>query len=276
MPHSDLLNSDLPRARDVETVALLADAARRIALPLFRSPALATFNKREADFDPVTEADRGVEKEMRAILAARHPLDGVFGEEFGRSEGSTGREWILDPIDGTRAFISGLPTWGVLIGLHDQGVPVIGALDQPFTGERFIGVVDGAQRHCSWQRGEAHQALTVRPCEKLADATLMCTTPALFTDPAQRAAYDAVERSVRLVRYGADCYQYAMLAAGQVDLVIEAGLSAYDIQPLVPIIEAAGGIVTDWQGNPRPWDGAVIAACSPSIHAQALALLGQA
>ncbi|MEO1291487.1 MAG: inositol monophosphatase family protein, partial [Pseudomonadota bacterium] len=189
--------------QDLETAHLLADAARDVALPLFRSRALATESKADTRFDPVTEADRAIEARMREILAERHPDDGIVGEEHGIVTGSSGRAWVIDPIDGTRAFISGLPVWGVLIGLRhyegavEHGRSILGILDQPYTGERFVGTASGGERRAELHRGAQMTPLGVRPCAALEAATLMCTTPALFEGNGERAAYDRVENAVR-------------------------------------------------------------------------------
>lgn len=246
----------------------LADAARPIALKYFRADGQMVENKRDTDFDPVTVADRGIEQAMRAILATERPQDAILGEEFGRVEGSSGLTWVLDPIDGTRAFISGTPTWGVLIAVGPGTGPEIGIVDQPFTGERFVGTPDGA----FWMRDGVQRPIRTRPCAELAGATLFTTFPEVGS-PAEGAAFRRVAEKVRLTRYGIDCYAYALLAAGQVDLVIEAGLNAYDIQAPLALIRAAGGVVTDWDGGPAHAGGRVIAAGDPALHAQALELL---
>jgi histidinol phosphatase-like enzyme (inositol monophosphatase family) len=246
----------------------LADAARPIALQYFRKGGQDIENKLEGDFDPVTVADREIERAMRGILAKRRPGDGIFGEEYGQSEGTSGLTWVLDPIDGTRAFISGLPTWGVLIAVGGANGPQIGMIDQPFVGERFVGTPDGA----GWLRAEQNIPLKVRDCAVLANATLFTTFPEVGS-PAERAAFERVRDQVKLTRYGVDCYAYGLVAAGQADLVIEAGLNAYDIQGPMAVIQAAGGVVTDWQGGPVHAGGQVIAAGDARIHAAALKLL---
>ena len=222
----------------------LADAARPVALRYFRGGGQALENKlagaTAADFDPVTAADRGIEAEMRRILAERRPDDAILGEEYGTTEGTTGLTWVLDPIDGTRGFISGTPTWGVLIAVGGARGPDIGIVDQPFIGERFFGGPDGAQ----WTKGSESRAIRTRDCADLARATLFTTFPEVGTTT-ERAAFERVRDRVRLTRYGTDCYAYALLAAGQIDLVIEAGLAAYDIQGPLALVRAAGGVVTD-------------------------------
>jgi histidinol phosphatase-like enzyme (inositol monophosphatase family) len=249
----------------------LADAAAQRCLALFRSPGLTAGNKSPDGYDPVTEADRDCERAMRAILAARRPDDGILGEEFGASHGSSGLTWVLDPIDGTRSFMSGGPTWGVLIGLDAGDGPVLGVIDQPWTGERFLGGLGRAEM----RRGGDSVPLGVRACAGL-DAAVLYTTDPGIGSPAERAGFAAVRERALLTRYGYDCYAYALLALGQVDLVIESSLQTYDIQGPQAVIEAAGGIVTDWQGGPAHRGGRVIAAGDARVHAAALAILAGA
>lgn len=220
------------------------------------------------DFDPVTAADREIEQEMRAILAKLRPDDAILGEEFGAKPGSSGLTWVLDPIDGTRGFISGTPTWGVLVAVGGESGPQIGLIDQPFTGERFIGSPNGA----NWHKDTETRPLSVRPCADLSQAILFTTFPEIGSKT-EKSAFERVRDTVQLTRYGVDCYAYALLAAGQVDLVIEAGLNAYDIQGPIAVIQAAGGKVTDWQGAPAHTGGRVIASGDPALHAKALSLL---
>jgi len=250
---------------DLDVAEEMADAARAAILPLFRQSGLETTNKLTDGFDPVTVADRNAEKAMRAVLAKHRPQDGIFGEEFGQVQGSSGRTWVLDPIDGTRGFISGTPTWGVLIALSTQDGPIMGVIDQPYIGERFVGSVDIAQM--TGPTGTL--ALKTRSTKTLGEAVLFTTFPEVGT-LAERAGFEAVAQHVKLTRYGMDCYAYALLAAGQVDLVIEAGLNAYDIQAPIAVIQAAGGIVTDWQGGPVHDGGRVLAAANADLHAAAL------
>jgi len=246
----------------------IAEAARVVTLRYFRNSALAVDNKETKGFDPVTIADREAEQAMRDVLAIKRPDDAIFGEEFGRTKGSSGLTWLLDPIDGTRAFISGAPSWGVLIGLDAGHGPVLGIIDQPFTGERFSGGFGKA----IWERGGERRGISVRACEGLENSILMTTFPEVGTAK-ERAAFEAVSGQCRLTRYGLDCYAYALLAMGQVDLVIEAGLNAYDVQGPIGVVQGAGGIVTDWQGNPAHEGGQIIAAGDERAHAQALELL---
>jgi len=254
---------------DLEVAHRLADAAAAAILPHFRTSGLVADNKSRSGFDPVTLADRDAEEAMRAILRAHRPDDGVLGEELGHHRGSSGRHWVLDPIDGTRGFISGTPTWGVLIALGEEGGgPVLGLIDQPYIRERFWGDAHGA--FLSGPSGTG--PIATRDPRDLSEAFLFTTFPEVGRN-ADRKGFEAVARMVRLVRYGMDCYAYALLAAGQIDLVIEAGLAPYDIQAPIGLIEAAGGLVTDWHGQPAHAGGQVLAAANARVHAQALALL---
>ncbi len=250
------------------TAADLADVARVATLAHFRSIDLHADNKEEARFDPVTIADRESELAMRAVLARRRPQDGILGEEFGKTTGTSGLTWVLDPIDGTRGYLSGTPTWGVLISVADAAGPVYGIIDQPFIGERFEGGFGRAQVVGPMGR----HVLRTRVARALDQAILLSTFPEVGT-AAEEAAFRRVAGKVRLVRYGMDCYGYALLAAGQVDLVIEAGLQAYDVQAPIAVIQAAGGMVTNWQGGACHDGGQVLAAANAGVHAAAMALL---
>lgn len=265
MKFSPDLTADLWR-----TAEALADIAAEHSLPLFRSRGLAVEDKGVGRFDPVTDADRAAEAAMRAHLGAVRPLDAVLGEEFGPKAGASGLTWVLDPIDGTRAFLSGVPSWGTLIGLDAGAGPVLGVVDQPYIGERFMGGLGRAVL----RRGVEKRALRARSCGGLEDAVLFSTFPEVGT-PAERAGFEAVRDRVRLTRYGLDCYAYALVALGQIDLVIEAGLHAYDVQGPQAVIEAAGGVVTDWTGGPAHMGGRVLAAGDRRVHAQALEILAR-
>lgn len=252
----------------IDTAHEMADAAARAILPLFRDGSVTADNKRPADFDPVTEADRGAEIAMREVLARRRPEDGVLGEEFGARSGQSGLTWIIDPIDGTRAFLCGAPSWGVLIGLSDGQRIRYGLIDQPYIGERFEGGLGRARLSAP----AGARDLAVRRGVTLDGATLMTTYPEVGS-AAEGRAFGRVAQRVRLTRYGMDCYAYALLALGHVDLVIEAGLQAYDIAGPMAVVEAAGGIVTNWHGESAMSGGQVIAAASAELHQAALALL---
>ena len=252
----------------------LADAAGDVIRPYFRANH-GIDNKRTGGFDPVTLADQESELVMRALIEAEFPDHAVFGEEHGASwaADSGGRfTWVLDPIDGTRSFIGGFPTWGTLIALHDTeaeaengGRPVIGIMDQPIMGERYVGTPKGA-----WL-GDV--PLSVRPCASLDDAVLYSTTPDMFEPEVELPAFQRVESRVKLRRFGGDCYAYGMLAFGLNDLIIEASMQPYDIQALIPIVEGAGGIVTNWDGGPAYDAGRILAAGDKRMHDAALEML---
>ena len=246
----------------------LAEVARSTTNPVFRSSGLTAENKSGQDFDPVTIADRKCEQAMRNILSQRRPNDAILGEEFSNVEGDSGLTWILDPIDGTRSFVSGAPVWGVLICVSDEKGPLYGIIDQPYIGERFEGGFGNAI-----MRGpRGIKQLKTRNTSSLQDAILFTTMPEIGT-PQELLMFKRVSESVTMTRYGLDCYSYALLALGQIDLVIEAGLQAYDIQAPIAVVEAAGGIATDWEGQPAHEGGRVIAAANKDIHVQALTAL---
>ena len=258
-----------PDMEDLIAVAdALADAARVATLRHFRAQGLTADNKETTHFDPVTIADRESETAMRDILALRRPQDGILGEEFDATSGTSGLTWVLDPIDGTRSYLSGTPTWGVLIAVSDENGPIYGIIDQPYIGERFIGGFGRAEMTGPLGR----RPLKTRIPRPLSEAILFTTFPEVGT-PEDGAAFARVKAKARLTRYGTDCYAYALIAVGQIDLVIEAGLLAYDVQAPIAVIKAAGGVVTDWQGRPCHMGGRVIAAANREIHAEALAVL---
>jgi histidinol phosphatase-like enzyme (inositol monophosphatase family) len=248
---------------------VLADAARVETLKLFRKPELDVDDKGgSAGFDPVTQADRAAEAAMRSLLARHRANDSILGEEMASTIGSSGLTWILDPIDGTRAFLAGAPSWGTLIAVADEAGPFIGLIDQPFIGERFTGTPGSA-----WSKGpDGRSPLSTRPPRRLEEAILFTTYPEVGSAD-ERRAFEAVSRTVRLTRYGFDCYAYALLASGYIDLVIEAGLAPYDIAAPIAVIEAAGGLVTSWGGGSASSGGRVLAAANAEIHASALAIL---
>jgi histidinol phosphatase-like enzyme (inositol monophosphatase family) len=252
----------------IATASALADAARIATLAHFRKHDLTADTKETHRFDPVTVADRLSESRMRDILALRRPHDAILGEEFGAKPGTSGLTWVLDPIDGTRGYLSGTPTWGVLISVADASGPIYGIIDQPYIAERFEGGFGRAQVFGPM----GMKPLRCRPARALSESIVFTTFPEVGTAE-EGAAFRRVAPRARLVRYGMDCYAYALIAAGQIDLVIEAGLQAYDVQAPIAVIEAAGGMVTDWQGRPVHQGGQVLAAANASIHAEALALL---
>ena len=252
----------------IATAHELADVARVATLSHFRTRDLAAETKETTRFDPVTAADRLSEERMREVLARRRPMDGILGEEFGARAGTSGLTWVLDPIDGTRGYLSGTPTWGVLISVRDAEGVLYGIIDQPYIRERFEGGLGKAR--VVGPMGEA--ALSVRAARPLSQSIVFTTFPEVGTAD-EAAAFRRVAAGAKLVRYGTDCYAYALIAAGQIDLVIEAGLQAYDVQAPIAVIEAAGGIVTDWQGRPALEGGQILAAANREIHAEALARL---
>jgi len=244
--------------------AELADAAGAAIRPYFRQK-IAIEDK--PDLSPVTAADRAAEEAMRRLITARFPEHGIIGEEFGREREHAEFVWVLDPIDGTKSFISGVPLFGTLIALARAGRPVLGIIDQPISRERWAGAAgrpstfNGAPIRC-------------RPCPGLAAATVFATTPDMFRG-ADAGAFGSVAGAAKLVRYGADCYGYGLVASGFIDLVIEAGLQTYDFSAMLPIVEGAGGVATDWQGRPLDLasDGRVLVAGDARAHQEALALL---
>lgn len=250
----------------------LIEQAGDIALKFFRSDLVVVDKRRKgAAFDPVTRADQETEAFIRAGIAAEYPGHAIIGEEFGTTPGTDSLTWLIDPIDGTRGFISGTPMWGVLVGLKQGGACLAGAMRQPYTGETWIG--DG--RTADFLRAQRRARIRVRDQVGLADAIVCCTHPAMYpTDAARERFLDVVARC-RFSRYGTECLGYGMLACGYVDLVIEGGLSAYDIMPLIPIVEGAGGIITDWQGNTALHGGLIVAATGKRLHAEVLEYLGK-
>ncbi|MGE0231642.1 MAG: histidinol-phosphatase [Flavobacteriaceae bacterium] len=242
-----------------------ADAAGAAIKPYFRARFSTGDKGTNGLFDPVTEADRAAEDAIRSVICRACPADGIQGEEFPPHEGTSNRIWVIDPIDGTRSFLCGVPLFGTIIGLLEAGRPRAGLFDQPFSGERFYG--DGGE---SWfHRGAERRRLETRRTAALSEALMMTTSPRLFSD-VEAEIYDGLEASVRLARYGADGYAYALLAAGQIDLVVESGLHPHDIVGLIPIIEGAGGVVTGWDGSDAAHGGRVLAAANRTIHAAAM------
>ena len=250
----------------------LADIAGRTILPHFRVRLDVENKQAGKGYDPVTLADRAAERAIRDEIRRVYPRHGIIGEEHGVLDGTDRLTWVIDPIDGTRAFIIGQLHWGVLIALNDGTRPVVGVMYQPYTGETFVGSRLGAElRH-----GGGSSPLHVRECARLEDAIVSATDPAMFMGPGERDAFRAIASHARMRRYGGDCYSFCLVAAGFIDVVIESGLKPYDIQPLVPIIEAAGGIVTTWSGGSPNDGGQIIAAGDRELHRIALAMLAPA
>ncbi len=249
------------------TAHALADRASAVILPHFRSD-LNVDHKGGTDFDPVTVADRDAEAAIREILSATYPEHGVVGEEFGDTRPDADFCWTIDPIDGTRGFIMGQPLWGTLIGLSVKGAPLLGMMSQPYIGERFWS----GESEAYFARGSQTQRIQARRCPTLDNAVLASTAPELFDDQ-EFSRFEALSRAVRLRRFGGDCYNYCLLAMGQIDLVVESGLKPFDILPLVPIVERAGGLVTTWDGGDPSKGGRIVAAGDPQVHAAAVSIL---
>lgn len=249
--------------------------AGKIALGFFRQPLEVENKLSGGNFDPVTCADRAVEAFLREELGRRFPSFGVIGEEDGVTPGDSDINWVIDPIDGTKAFISGFPTWGILLGLQQGDRVLAGLMCQPMTGELFYGSVAGAflQRSTLLQQGGETVAIQTRQNTHLGEALLYCTHESMFANEDNLTRFRRVAAQARLQRFGGDCYSYCMLALGQIDLVIEDTLQPYDIIPLIPIIEAAGGVVTDAQGSSPVAGGFVVAAANKQLHEEVMALL---
>jgi myo-inositol-1(or 4)-monophosphatase len=245
----------------------LADSAGAAILPHFRQGSEIT-NKIEGAFDPVTEADRSAEAAMRREIQSRYPGHGIYGEEFPDVPATGPYSWSLDPIDGTRSFIMGLPIWGTLIGLLRDGEPTLGLMDQPYIGERFWNSGGGA----FFRNRQGEQPIRTRRGTALSEAILTATAPDMFAaNDFER--FQSLSGAVRMTRFGGDCYLYCLLAMGFVDIVAETSLKPFDIAPLVPIIRAAGGIVTTWDGGDPSKGGRIVAAGDPALHEQAVKLL---
>ena len=262
-----------PSADELEKLlaiaALAADAAALITTQHFRSD-MAVQNKASAgSFDPVTIADRDAELAIRSVLREHCPEIGFYGEEHDAIASDNGLLWVVDPIDGTRAFMSGMPLWGTLIGLYNGQDAILGLLDQPILKERYVGHGQLAQLITP----DSISSLSTRQVDALENAVAYCTTPDMFDNDAARACFESVRDSAQLMRYGGDCYAYALLAAGHVDVVLDCELQPYDIQALIPIITAAGGVVSSWQGGSAVDGGYVVACGSPELHKTLLPML---
>ncbi|WP_281649413.1 inositol monophosphatase family protein [Novacetimonas hansenii] len=246
-----------------------ADVAACIVRPFFRAGVRADD---KADASPVTIADRSAERAIRAVIGERLPHHGIMGEEFGTEQPDAAYRWVIDPVDGTRAFLTGRPTFGTLIALLHDGVPVLGIIDQPITGERWIGVRGEATRYVSRLAGQAGTRL----CPSLAQAELSCTAPEILEGD-YRPRWEALSRAVKRVSWGGDCYAYGLLALGQVDIIAECTMKPWDWAALVPVVEGAGGRMTDWAGRPLrlDGDGSVLALGNPALMDQACRLLAK-
>ena len=249
----------------------LACEAARVSLPYFRGAYTQADKGGPGAFDPVTQADQEAEAAIRRLIAARYPDHGVIGEEYGEDRPDADHVWILDPIDGTRAFIAGLPLWTNLIALRREDRPSVGVIGQPYLDEIFIGGPSGARL----LKGGKETPLAIRPCPRLTDAVIATTDPDMFTG-AELGAWAQVRAAARLARLGCDAYAYAMLAAGRIDLVAESGLKVWDWSALVPVITAAGGEVTNWRGEMPDGNGQILAVGDVALREQALVTLRRA
>lgn len=244
-------------------------AAGEVTLPHFRVP-IAVDDKGGSGYDPVTAADRDAEAVIRAAIAKAYPDHGIRGEEHGFERGRSPYTWVIDPIDGTRSFITGQLHWGMLVALHDGARVVCGVMHQPFVGETWLATAGGASR---WRRGGDERVLRTRRCARLADAIVACTTPDMFTTARTREGFSRVRDRAKLVRWGGDCYAYCLLAMGLIDVVVESSLQAWDVQALVPIVESAGGVISGWDGSSCDEGGDIVACGDPALAAEARALL---
>lgn len=234
----------------------LNSAAAEVTLPLFRT-GLEVVNKGGRDaYDPVTAADRGAEAAIRKLIATHYPEHGVIGEEYGEDRPDAEFVWVLDPVDGTRAFVAGLPLWAHLIGLRFQGQPLMGVIGQPYLQEVFLGAPAGSRLI----RPDGERALRVRACASLGEATLAATDPVANFSGAEQNAWSQVRAAARLTRLGGDAYIFALVALGAIDIVVEAGLKTWDIDPIIPVIENAGGWVVDWRGRTLGRNGGQVTA----------------
>ena len=240
----------------------LADLAGETILPFFRQGLLVDNKLGDGGYDPVTKADRDAELALRALIERRFPSHGILGEEHGHKRGTSPLTWVIDPIDGTRAFVCGMAQWGTLIALNDGVKPIMGVLDQPYLGERWSSV-QGKTRFRRHQGPD--RVLKTRACRQLATAVLSTTSPVGYFDESETRAFWSLSNQAQLTRFGGDCYAYGLLAMGFIDVIVEAGLKPWDIQALIPIIEQAGGVVTDWQGVPCPQGGQVVACGDPAL-----------
>ena len=253
------------RAEYVEFACRLAQLAGEVILPQFRRPVAVDNKQAGTDYDPVTEADRAAERAMREEIRKHYPAHGILGEEFGLETGD-GLTWVLDPIDGTRGYVMGLLHWGTLVALFDGERPVVGAIRQPVLDETFAG--DGSS--AIYTRSGEQRALATRPCPGLGEALAGTTAPEMFRTERQVAGFGRIRQLARGMRYGTDCYLYAMLAMGLADLVIEANLKPYDVQALMPVVEGAGGVITDWDGGNPAMGGDVLATGDARLHERVL------
>ena len=253
--NSDAINERLELAR------IIADKARAISLPASRLVFDYSNKNTKGVFDPVTQTDKAVEKLLRQYIYKAFPNDTIIGEEYGQSSGNNDWSWCIDPIDGTRAFIAGIPVWSTLIAINYQNEPIIGVIDFPALKERYVG-----DTHKAWRENKAGRTIiTTKTCAQLNDAILSCTEPMAMFSPGQSAAYEMIRRTSRFTRLGLDAYAFALIASGRIDIIIEAGLAPYDIQAHIPIIKGAGGTITDWHGGNAKDGGAIVCVGDPAL-----------
>ncbi len=257
-------------ARYLEFAFATAVEAGAAILPHFREAITVEDKRNFMGYDPVTVADHAAEDVIRAAIKATYPDHGIHGEEHGREAGTSALTWVIDPIDGTKSFILGQHHWATLIALHDGVRPVVGVVHQPFVGESFVGSAGGIAQ---WRRGTERRTLRTRACARIEDAIVTTTDPRQFRTAAEQAALRAVSAPARFLRYGGDCYCYTQLAMGFVVVVIENGLQPYDVQALMPVVEAAGGVISSWTGGNCDQGGPVVACGDRALHAKVLKLL---
>lgn len=265
--------NDAANAAFLEFALRTAEAAGEAVLPHFRVALDVADKGGAAGYDPVTVADHAAESVIRDAIARTYPDHGIRGEEHGWQKGASNYTWVIDPIDGTRSFILGQMHWATLIALHDGDGVVAGVAHQPYVGESFVATAGGIAQ---WRRGSARRVLATRRCPTVGDAVVACTDPKMFGTAGERAAFDRVADRARLTRWGGDCYAYCLLAMGLIDIVIEASLHAYDVQALMPIVAAAGGAITTWDGGRCDEGGSVVACGDRALHGKVMELLASA
>lgn len=266
-------SSDVPYDQLLKLANTLADLSGEAILPHFRKSISVDNKAGRGEFDPVTIADRAAENVIREAIQAAYPDHGIVGEEFGMINKGARYTWVIDPIDGTRSFIIGAPMWGTLIGLLDGDQPVLGMINQPYTGERCWSTMSASYLSVPGDASPRH--ITTRACASLADAFVMTTSPDLFEAGFERDIFEDIKSYARMTRFGGDCYAYLLLASGLIDVVIEAGLKPYDIMAIIPIVERAGGRVTNWAGQPANTGGRILATGDPALHELLLKRLSQ-
>lgn len=266
----------MPKQSDIDArlnAALhMADQVRAITMPAFVRGLSADNKNQTGVFDPVTKADKDAELRLRELIETSFPGDSIVGEEYPNKFGDNDWSWCLDPIDGTRAFVAGVPVWGTLIAINFRGEPIIGIIDHPALNERYIGAPDKAWR----EDATGTTNLKTQRCARIKDAVLSCTEPMAMFSRGQLAAYEMIRRTARFTRLGLDAYAFALTAAGRIDLVIEAGLAPYDIQSHIPVIKGAGGAVTTWHGGDAKDGGAIVCAGDPHLLEQVYPYLQRA